>query len=325
MSNIRRKSWLIGVYFFMFIVSYNILQAQFSDAFLAVVGDKVITFFDLQQMIGADEVRLNAAYSGKELEEKVAALRKQGLDTLIEHELMYREFQALGAKVPVEMLQERINSIVQNVSGGNVVKFEDYLHSRGMTMEKYREQLSKNLAVELLTRDRISRGNVVSDARVQDFFQREKAKLAIPRRFRIAVIQLGKEGKYKDRVDVVYNEIMDKMKNGTPFEELVKEYSEGSNVEKGGDQGWLNGMHENIMDVIKNLEPGQTADKMANIGSNFYIVKVLDVEAGGVPELTPELTEKIRQKLIKDEETRRYKAYIRELYMKFPVRRMDGM
>ena len=79
------------------------------------------------------------------------------------------------------------------------------------------------------------------------------------------------------------------------------------------------------MEAIEKLAPGQASMKPVEIGSNVYVVKLSDMRKGGVPELNGELREKIRSLLAKNESERRYRNFIRQLYMKFPVHRMDGV
>ena len=64
--------------------------------------------------------------------------------------------------------------------------------------------------------------------------------------------------------------------------------------------------------------------KPVEIGSSLYIVRLADYKEGGIPPLTDELKKQIREILTKEESARRYKAFIKELYMKYRVRRFDA-
>lgn len=311
---------LLSIVLFLCIAMF----AQQGDGLLAIVGENVITLHEVQQMTRSTEARLAKEFSGLTLENKVVELRRHALDTLIERELFFMEFESLKASVPISMVQERINYAVLNRAGGNIPKFEEALQREGMTMADFRKQITKDLAVELLVRDRISRGNIISNFEVENFYNQQKAAMASPRQFRIAVIQLKKDGKFAGKLNETINEINNKLKNGIAFEELAKLYSEGANAEQGGDQGWMPQLHEKLNAIVINMAPGQTSSTTAEIGKSIYIVKLLDVKAGGIPELTPEMKENIRKRLEKIEEEKRYKAYVRQLYMKYPVRRLDG-
>ena len=317
-----RMSKIITVGLLLFSVG---LHAQIGgDAFLAVVGDKVITLFEVMQNTYMEEQRLHKDYIGEELQKKVGELRRQTLNYLIERELCYKEFQALKAQVPSDYLQERLNENIQERANGNIVLFEESLHKQNMTMKEFKEQLEKDLAIYMLVSDRKNRGNTISDNQVIAYYEKEKEKMATPSSYHLAVIQLRKTGKYADRMEKTIEEIHNRIQQGTPFDEVARQYSEGSNAEKGGDMGWMEKPHPTLLETVKNLQPGQISPKTIELGSSIFFVKLIDMKKGGVPSLTPELMENLRTKLTKEEEERRYKEFIRELYMKYPVTRMDG-
>ncbi len=299
--------------------------AQYGDALLAIVGEKVITARELHLNVRNEEARLSLEYSGKELEGRVEALRRNALESLIERELCYLEFKDLKAKVPTDYLQMRLNEIIQSRSNGNVVAFEDFLHRQGSTMKEFKDELEKDIAVAMLKNEKTSRGNIVSEKEISEYYEKEKANMAVDSSYRLSVIQLRKDGRYAGRIQETCDAIFARLREGVPFENLAREYSEGANAEDGGDQGWMSRLNEKLMEAIEKLAPGQASMKPVEIGSNVYVVKLSDMRKGGVPELNGELREKIRSLLAKNESERRYRNFIRQLYMKFPVHRMDGV
>ena len=308
---------------FVCVLLFGVLRAQYGDALLAIVGDEVITLFNVQRMTAAEEAQLSAQFKGKELEDKILELRTNALNTLIERELIAKEFEALGAKVPQNLVQERINKTITDFAGGSVERLEDILQKDGMTMKEFRKRVEKDISVELLIRDRLSRGNLVSSKAIEERYEKEKQSMSTGQKWHIAVILLKKQGKYADTY-ATFKEIMDKLKAGTPFEELARQYSEGADAAKGGDQGWMDNLNDKLLETVRLLRPGQTATWLTDIGSGRYIVKLIDHIMGGIPVLDEDLREKIRFILQKEEEARRYKSFVKELYMKYPVRRMDG-
>ena len=301
------------------------LHAQVgNDAFLAIVGDKVITLFEVVQNTFEDEQKLRKEFVGRNLENKIADLRRRTLDYLIERELCYKEFKALKAQVPTDYLQGRLNEIIEERANGNIALFEEALHKQNMTMKDFKEQLEKDLAIYMLVSDRKNRGNTISDNQVIAYYEKEKASMATPSSYHLAVIQLRKTGKYAGKMNEAFAEIVGKLKEGIAFEELAAKYSEGSNAAKGGDMDWMEKPHPTLLEIVKEMQPGQICTKPIELGSSLFLVKLIDMKKGGIPDLTPALLEKIRTKLTKAEEDRRYKELIRELYMKYPVTRMDG-
>lgn len=309
--------------FVLLLVCCGSVFAQYGDALLAIVGNEVITLYNVQRMTASEEKRLARQFKDKELENRILELRTAALNTLIERELFAMEFKALGAKVPQALVQDRINRAIVDHAGGSQARLEDMLQKEGMTLREYRERLEKDISVELLVRDRVSRGNLVSEQAIDERYAKDREKMATGAKWHIAVILLKKNGKYAD-TDATFKKIMAELAEGKPFAELAGKYSESPDAAKGGDQGWMDNMHPSLMATVKTLKPGQTASKLTDIGSGRYVVRLIDEKKGGIPELDEELRGKIRIMLQKEEENRRYEAYVKELYMKYPVRRMDG-
>ncbi|MGI5925308.1 MAG: SurA N-terminal domain-containing protein [Lentisphaeria bacterium] len=299
-------------------------QGSFGDALLAIVGDEVITALDVQMRSASGEKRLQQQFAGDELRKRIIALRKQILDDMIDRELVYLDFERLEAKIPQSFLQSRIDEIVKDTTGGNLKQFEERLFAEGLSMKDFKEKVTKDLAVELLLRERVTKGLQISDLHVDNYYRENPAELSTPARYRLGVIQLKKDGRYINRFDEVCKEVVDKIAQGTPFAELAKEYSDGANAADGGDQGWLSDINQRLIDAVSNMTKGQVTPTPIDFERSVFFVQLIDYEKGGVPELTPELREDIRKTLQKVEEKRRYDNYMRDLRMRFPVRRMDG-
>ena len=299
-------------------------MSQYGDGVLAMVGKKVITAYELNQMVKMQEMTLSRQFSGEELAAKMEELRRNSLETMIEHELCYLEFQEMKAKVPPDYLQQRINELVEQHANGSVAKFEEQLQKDGTNVKEFKERLEKDIAVMMLVNDRTKRGNIVSEREIEQRYEKEKGRLATDPEYHIGVIQLRKDGRYGARLQETVDGIYAKLREGTPFAELAKEYSEGANAENGGDQGWMKQPNEKLLEVIKTLEAGQTASKPVELGSSLYIVRLEELKKGGVPPLDDEMKKIIRNVLLQEESLRRYKAFISELYLKHRVRRFDA-
>ena len=298
--------------------------SQYGDSVLAMVGKKVITSHEVSLETREQELALAKQYKGEELQQKINELRRSTLDTLIDHELCYLEFQEMKARVPTDYLQRRINSLVEQHANGNIQKFEEQLQEQGTNMKEFKEKLEKDIAVLMLVNEKTNRGNIISEHEVEKYYMQNHERFKASPEYRISVILLRKNGRYENRLQETVDEIYGKLREGVPFADLAMKYSEGANAAKGGDQAWLKQPNETLLEVIKTLQVGQTAPKPVEIGSGLYIVRLADLKKGGVMPLDTELTKQIREILTKEESTRRYNALIKELYLKYRVRRFDA-
>ena len=308
----------------LLVVAALTAMSQYEDAVLAMVGKKVITSHELMQVTRGQEYVLARQFTGEELQRRIQEMRRTTLETMIEHELCYLEFQEMKAKVPTDYLQERLNALVEQHANGSVEKFEEQLQAQGTNMKEFREQMEKDIAVMMLVNEKTKRGNIISNSEVLKYYVKEDAKFTSAPEYHIEVILLRKNGKYADKLQETIDEIYAKLRDGTPFADLAKQYSEGANASNGGDQGWLKQPNEALLAVIKTLKAGQTATKPVEIGSGLYIVRLAELKAGGITPLDEALKNQIRDMLSTEESARRYKAFIKELYMKHRVRRFDN-
>ena len=298
----------------------------YSDSVLAQIDDQVITSYEVKQYAEKQEAALRQQFKGQELVDKIIALRQQVLNTLIERELIYMEFKNMKATVPPFLIQERLDDLIMSTTGGDLPEFENTLNIREkMTMTELKEKISKDIAIELLKQNRVSKGIIIADSDIDDYYKHNKTEFIRPRSFRYSVIQIKKNGRYALKIKEICDLISKKLAEGESFEKLAKEYSEGANAEHGGDQGWMVRVNEQLLEVIDKMEPGQTWPRPIDLGYNIYYLHINEIDGGGIPELTPELRKTIKEKLFKLEEKKKYDAFIKELTMKYPVKRMNGL
>ena len=105
---------------------------------------------------------------------------------------------------------------------------------------------------------------------------------------------------------------------------MAKEYSESAKAEQGGDQGWLTDMNEKLKQLVETLKPGEVATEALDLGSSLYLVRLAEFSPG-TNTLTKEVEETIRNILHDEEESQRYEKFLRELRLKYPFKRMDGI
>lgn len=296
---------------------------SYGDSLLAVVGDKVITAYEIKQAAALEESRLPRDLSPQQREERIIEIRRQTLTRAIEHELIFLEFQALKATVPVTFLQERLDLVIQEQAAGDRAKFEDLLYRENMTLREFTDKLSKNLAVEMLLYDRVNSGISIPEPRIQAYYQEHAEEFRQQMKFRLEVIQLKKEGRYAGKLSETCAEIRRRLAAGEPFDALARQYSEGAQAAQGGDQGWMTSLNEKLYEVVKKLKMGECSKTDLELGDSIYLVRLKDF-IRGADELNPEIAAKIRCRLEQEEEQQRYRKFIQELYGKYKVKRMDG-
>jgi parvulin-like peptidyl-prolyl isomerase len=291
------------------------------DSVVAVVEGEVITLHDLDESIAQGGARLRSQLAGEDQAQQVDAVRRAAMRRLVERELVFAEFNKLGGKVPLDLLQEQIDRVVTGRCGGDRLKFEEMLAAEGMTYADFETKMRKQVAIDILLNERVYRLVNIGPDRIEAFHRERAAELTLKAGVHLQAVILKKtEGRYSDRLPAVIAEILGKLKEGIPFAELAKTYSEGPHAEDGGDQGWITAPAGKLQEAIQGLNPGETSSTAVDLGSNLYIVRLVERRAESVPALDNALRKRIEEILRREEEESRYNAFLAELRPKYHVK-----
>ncbi len=205
------------------VTAYAQESTYYSDAVLAQIDDQVITSYEVKQYAEKREEALRQQFKGQELIKKVVELRKQVLDTLIERELIFMEFKNLKGTVPPFLIQERLDDLIMATAGGDIREFENIVNLREkMTITELKEKITKDIAIELLKQNRVTKGIIIADSDIDDYYKHNSTEFIRPRSFRYSVIQIKKTGRYTGKTKEICDEIAKKIAAGEPFDELAK-------------------------------------------------------------------------------------------------------
>ncbi len=315
------RSVVAGTVAVLTLVAAAAAAATVGDSVVAVVEGEVITVHDVHEYTIQEEARIKAQSQAEDAREQIAELRRLAVRRLIDRELVYAEFKKLGAKVPLEVLQERVDRIVIARSGGDRIRFEALLADEGMTFADFEDKVRKQVAVDMLLHDRVYRNVTIGPERVEAFYRERSGELAQKAGVHLQAIVLKKAGgRHSDRLDSTVAEILGKIKAGMAFAELAKAYSEGPRAEEGGDQGWITAPSGKLQEAIQSLATGDVTPTAVDLGSNLYIIRVIERREEAVPPLDDTLRRRIEEILRREEENRRYDDFLAGLRLKYYVK-----
>ena len=299
------------------LAAFTVLGQEYTDSVRAMVGDTVITDYDLRQTTAAAIASLPPSLSPEARQQEIEKIQQRALDHAIDQELIYMEFQDLKGKVPMESIQEQLNQIINEQAGGSETRFREMLHRENITYLEFQEQIRKRLAVDWLRSDRCRKGISITNAKIQEYFQNHRAEFDEPTSYHIQVIQLKDTGKFAGKIEDAFGQIRQRLRNGESFEKLAGEYSEGASY----DLGWQTSLAPILQKTVALLKPGEIYWKSLDIGDSTYLVRLVDRKGGKAEQLTPKLAAEIQERLFAQEAENNYRKYIETLYMKYPVRR----
>ena len=299
-------------------VTLTVARAQELTATVrAMVGDLVITDYDLRQATAVAIAALPATLSPQERQAEIQRLQDNALDLAIDQELIYMDFQDLKGKVPMEQIQEQLNRIVRDQAGGSEERFREMLHRENLTFQEFQEKIRKRLAVDWLRADRSRNGVSITDEQIRLYFAQHHHDFDTPVSTHVQVIQLRSDGKYAGMIDETIAIIRQRLRNGETFAKLAEEYSEGATT----DLGWRTSLAPALAKVVALLKPGEIYWENLVLGDSTYMIRLAGRKGGPANTLTNELAAQIEELLFVQAAEANYRKYIESLYMKYPVRR----
>jgi parvulin-like peptidyl-prolyl isomerase len=303
-----------------------------ADGIAAVVNDKIITYVQINQQV-ADTVNiLRQNYTGQDLFQRVQEEKLNVLKALIDRELIIQDFKTQGGFIPDTFTAERINDIIRDQYGGDRVAFIKTLYERGVTMQKYKDEIEDNAIVGYMRNHNVVQTVLVSPYQIEEYYQQNLRLFQQDAQIKVATIVLhkslfpsqrtGADGKVEtyDPQQEIANEILYKIDTGSDFSELAKAYSEASNKDDGGELGWVtqNGktaIRADLWPAIDKLQPGQHTDVIATDDGYYYIVQVEDRKKAAMTPLD-DVRAEIEKKIVDDQLQIRQQSWLDSLRAK---------
>ena len=323
----------IGLPFVLFAVTGVVFSSSdepsnvlYGDAIVAIVDNVPITGYALMQEVtisGKLDMLKNVPANEQEKYKKM--LQDQILTKMIERKVLYKEFEELKAKVPVQMIQEKLDKMVLMKANGNMERFEKILYENNMTVTEIKKKIIEDLASSMLLYDRVQRDIQVSEPEIQDYYKAHESDFNRVSQYRLEVILLKKEGRFAGKLPATWEKIRKGLQSGKSFSALAKEYSEDASAQNGGDMGWQKDLNEKIMAVVKSLEKGGVTEKPLVLGQGEYLLRMADKINGGIVKLDDgPVRENISQYLRNKKEEKRYAEFMEPLLKKYDVKRMNA-
>jgi peptidyl-prolyl cis-trans isomerase SurA len=217
------------------------------------------------------------------------------LDQVILEDIMLARARELKIELPESELDAAFNDGKKNIPDA---AFNQELASRNLTAADMSDGLRRELTTQKVIQQEVSSKVSVTDKDINDFFQANKAQFNLPEdAYHIAqiVITAVKEQQITNRTgdDATSAQaatakaqmLMDRLKGGTPFNELAMDYSEDpESAPRGGDVGLvpvsaLRQVPPQLRDAVVKAQPGTV--NMVGMEGGYTIVALVAKQAAG--------------------------------------------
>ncbi len=299
----RRLEPIIAICTFFVFLAAPLLRSEIVDRIIAIVNDQVITLSELETSVKVITRGLKEDLRPYDEDMKASMV----LDLLIEDALIKQSAERMG----IEVSETEIDNAIEDVKKRNGLTdqtLREALRRSGLTYRQYRDKLREDIRkakfVDAQFRSRIK----IKDEDVEEYYKSHMDEFLLPASYRLRIILLekGDEEILGRRVKVV----LEGLKEGRPFDELAREFSDAPSSEAGGDIGYmkLEELSPLIRGVVERLEPGSASPPLRT-PEGIYIVQLVDMREGS-PRPLEEVRPIIRERLFQRAFDERYSAWL---------------
>ncbi len=251
-----------------------------ADSKAAEINGVVITMeqFDKELNIHLDRV----ASQGRQVsDDKLAALKNEILDGLIEREVLYQASQKAGIEIADQKVDEQLAAIKKRFP--SEAEFKAALGKMNLTEDEVKMQISRGLAIRALVEQQIASKIVITDAETKAYYDGNPQMFKQPAQVKASHILIkvdaGADDAKKTEARKKIEMVQQKIKAGGDFAELAKEYSEGPSNVRGGDLGFFRRGQ-----MVKPFEDAAFAMKVNEVSEivetrfGYHIIKVYEIK-----------------------------------------------
>ncbi|HZR18890.1 MAG TPA: peptidyl-prolyl cis-trans isomerase [Verrucomicrobiae bacterium] len=314
------KPWSISLAVGLCFVCGNAARAELANAIQAIVNDAVITYHEVESLNQQTAPLVVTKYSNSRslLESKIAEMQHENLDTLVEQQLILREFKTAGYSLPESVLDDLVQESIKSDFGDRATLTKT-LEARGMSYEKFRQQVKDRFIVAQLRLKNISQEIIISPHKIEKYYLDHRDDFKEEDRIKLRRITLNKSAD-PNAPDArkLAGEIRDRLKQGVSFAEIATELADmNPQNSKAGTEGvWYDrsALRRELAEAAFALKAGQCSDIIETTGE-CYLLMVDEVSTAHYKSLN-EVRDEIERRLRSEERNRLEKQWIDKLKKK---------
>jgi peptidyl-prolyl cis-trans isomerase SurA len=241
--------------------------AESRNFIAAIVNSSIITFREVQDFTAQAIDVLYRTYGNNPqvLDQKERETFSDGLEQLIENQLILDDFKAAGGTLPDSFIDDEIKDRIRSKFGDRVTLTKT-LQAQGVTFETFRKRTHDEIVLKYMQQKNISSAIIISPQKIERFYAANLNHFRLGDQVKLRMIVLNRSAvESVDEVKKLAQEIRAKVDQGSSFSEMASVYSTGSQRQEGGDWGWVerDKLNKGLSDVAFGLNAGQRSPVIA--------------------------------------------------------------
>lgn len=248
-------------------------------------------------------------------DDKLAALKNDILDSLIEREILYQQSQKVGIQITDQTVDDQLAAIKKRFP--NETEYKTALSKMNLSEDEVILQIKRGLSIKELIDQQITSKIVITDEESKAYYDQNPQMFKQPEQIKASHILIKVDPKADDAQKAEarkkIEEVQQKLKDGGDFAALAKEYSEGPSSAKGGDLGYFRRgqMVKPFEDAALALKPNEVSD-IVETRFGYHLIIVYDTK----PEQTlayADVKDKISQRMKQEKIEKEAVQYVDKL------------
>jgi peptidyl-prolyl cis-trans isomerase SurA len=288
-----------------------------TDGIVAVVNDTVITRYQVWDYIAPARETLTRQYASQPAmyQQKFNEVVNDGLEQLIERQLILHDFFTEGYRMPESYLDQLVQARIREIYSDRV-RLMKTLQAEGRTFESFREDIRDQAIVTFMRSKYVAQEIVISPYKIETYYQAHQDDFKVDDEIKLRVIVLNKTGSDDTNTVSLAREIRAEIENGASFADMASIYSQDSLRSQGGERGWVERsiLFKGLADAAAALQPGQVSE-VIETPEACYLILVEDKRPAHVKPLN-DVRNEIEKNLRAQEQSRLEKEWIAKLKAK---------
>jgi parvulin-like peptidyl-prolyl isomerase len=260
-------------------------RAAVVEEIVASVNGQIITRSELLTRESTVISQLSSRLVGDELDRQAEQARKMLLNDMIREVILLQRAEILGLELD-KVFQQALTQLKEQQGIKTQEELDELLKQEGISKDELKDTLLRfnvpDIMVNLEVRDKIS----VTDQEVVEHFEKNREKYRVEESVSIQEIVLTQEDRTPQELKDLSAKVMEELRGGTSFNELVVKYSQAPSRFNDGKIGPVKRgeLASDLEAAALALKPGETSEPLST-RAGVHIIRLESYTAAKDPSL----------------------------------------
>jgi len=288
----------------------TVSAAELVERVVARVNDRLITQSEFDK-------RLALALKGSRPGTDAAEVKKGVLDDMIRERLLEERAKEMSVSATDEEIDAAVERVKAQYNLSTDAEFDAALAQSGMTRDDLKRQMRESITLQKVVGREVTSRMDLSDDALRLEYERQKEKFyAVPETAHVAEIMVRfspQDADARQQAVSRIEELRGRIKAGSPFAELAKEFSQGTTRERGGDMGTVaKGELMEAFDQVVFSERAEEYPAPVLLPDSIHLFHVIERKPAGFRPFA-EVKEDLRKRITDDLYDKRFTEYLDHL------------